>query len=123
MTPHTDNENVTGSQGSLPSWRRGPGASSGSFEGAGHGSEVSLFVVDAAPGAGPSLHRHPYSETFVVLGGRGRFELDGRQVEAAEGDVVVAPAEAAHGFTSLGPENLRLVNVHAAPKMETTWLA
>ena len=106
----------------VPSWRGEPGATSGSFEGEGHRSDVSVFVVDMAPGKGPNLHWHPYSETFVVLGGRGRFRLDGREVDAGEGDVVVAPVKAPHGFTSLGPENLRLVAIHAAPTMETTWL-
>jgi quercetin dioxygenase-like cupin family protein len=106
----------------VPSWRSEPGATSGTFLGEGHRSDVSVFVVDMAPGRGPRLHRHPYSETFVVLGGRGRFRLDGRDVEAAEGDVVVAPARAPHGFTSLGPENLRLVAIHAAPSMDTEWL-
>src|SRR5215208_742704 len=118
-----DTDNATAGAGSLPSWRRTADATSGSFEGAGHDSDVSFFVVDKGPGEGPSLHRHPYSETFVVLGGRGRFELDGKQVEAVGGDVVVAPAGAAHGFTSLGPDRLQLVAIHAAPSMETTWLA
>jgi quercetin dioxygenase-like cupin family protein len=111
-----DNEN------SVTSWRSAPGPSAGSFEGATHSSDVSFFVVDAAPGEGPGLHRHPYSETFVVLAGRVRFEVDGRPIAAAEGDVVVAPPGTAHGFRSLGPERLRLVAVHAAPRMDTTWL-
>ena len=115
MTGETDNSKPA-------SWRGRPGATSGTFLGEGHGSDVSVFVVDMEPGRGPRLHRHPYSETFVVLGGRGRFRLDGREVEAGEGDVVVAPALAPHGFTSLGPENLRLVAIHAAPAMETEWL-
>jgi mannose-6-phosphate isomerase-like protein (cupin superfamily) len=105
----------------MPSWRTDPDKTSGSFEGAEHGSPVSVIVVDAAPGEGPSLHRHPYPETFVVQAGRGRFELDGRGVEAGAGDIVVVPAEAEHGFRSLGPERLRLVAIHAAPSFETRW--
>ena len=81
-----------------PTWRRGAGDTSGTFEGADHGSQISLFVVDAAPGTGPRLHRHPYSETFVVS------------------------TQTPHGFKSLGPERLKLVAIHAAPRMETTWL-
>ena len=121
MTRDADNA-VESTDTTLPSWRRSPDATTGSFEGVNHASDVSFFVVDQPTGGGPSLHRHPYSETFVVLGGRGRFEVDGRGVEAAVGDVVVAPAEAVHGFTSLGPDNLRLVAIHAAPRMETTWV-
>jgi hypothetical protein len=33
------------------------------FEGEQHGSGVSFFLVNNEPGAGPDLHRHPYSET------------------------------------------------------------
>ena len=79
-------------------------------------------MVDAAPGDGPALHRHPYSETFVVQAGRGRFEVDGRAVEATAGEVVVAAPETAHRFESLGPDRLRLVAIHAAPCMQTTWI-
>ena len=53
------------------SWRTTQAREGGSFEGAAHGSEVSFFVVDDAPGEGPALHHHPYSETFVVIAGLG----------------------------------------------------
>ncbi len=108
--------------GSLPSWRAAAGDTAGSFEGGPYGSEVSFFVVDAAPGEGPALHRHPYSETFVVQAGQGRFELGGRPVGAVAGDVVVVPPGTAHRFRCVGPEHLRLVSIHAAPHMDTTWL-
>jgi quercetin dioxygenase-like cupin family protein len=107
----------------VASWRaRVPGAD-GRFEGADHGSAVSFFVVDAAPGEGPALHTHPYSETFAVLGGRGRFEVGGRAVEAVAGDALVVPPGTAHGFTALGPERLRLVGIHASPRIQTTWVS
>jgi quercetin dioxygenase-like cupin family protein len=104
----------------LPRWPYPDRPSAGSFEGAEHGSGVSFFVVDAAPGWGPRLHRHPYSETFIVLSGRGRFRLGDEWVEAGAGDVIVARAEVPHTFETL--EQMRMVNVHAAPRMETTWL-
>jgi len=121
MTLEPDNT-VAGVQASLPSWRRSPDATSGSFEGAGHGADVSIFVVDFGDGEGPRLHHHPYSETFVLLAGRGRYHVDGHELEAAAGDVVVAPAGAASGLTTLGPERLRLVAIHAAPKIQATWV-
>lgn len=110
--------------GAIPvaTWSIRAGATSGRFEGAGHGSDVSFFVVDAAAGEGPALHRHPYSETFVVQSGRGRFRLGDRSLEAVGGDVVVVPPATPHRFTALGPARLRLVAIHAAPVMETTWL-
>jgi mannose-6-phosphate isomerase-like protein (cupin superfamily) len=104
------------------SWRYPDRETAGSFEGEGTGSGVSFFVVDMAAGDGPRLHRHPYSETFVVQEGRARFRVGDRTVEAEAGEVVVAPPETAHGFKSLGPENLRMVTIHDSPKMQTEWL-
>lgn len=106
----------------LPSWHYADRPDAGSFEGAEHGSDVSFFVVDAAPGEGPALHLHPYSETFVLQAGRARFQLGDRSIDAAAGEVVVVPPATAHRFRALGPERLRLVSVHAAARMETTWL-
>ena len=106
----------------LPSWRPAPGESAGLFEGAAHGSAVSFFVVDAGPGEGPARHSHPYCETFLLQGGRARFELDGRDVIAGTGDVVVVPAGAVHSFRALGPERLQLVSIHASPRVESRWL-
>ena len=40
------------------------------FEGRPYGGGVSVFLVDAAPGEGPALHLHPYSETWVVHAGK-----------------------------------------------------
>ena len=116
------NAGIYGTGESLPSWRAAAGDTTGRFEGAPYGSEVSFFVVDAAPGNGPALHRHPYSETFVVQGGRGRFEVGGRPVEAAAGDVLVVPPATAHAFRALGPERMRMAAIHAASRMQTTWL-
>jgi mannose-6-phosphate isomerase-like protein (cupin superfamily) len=114
---------TTGSEtATLPTWRQAPWAPSGRFEGEEYGSEVSFFVVSAAVGEGPELHRHAYTETFVVLAGRGAFTRDERELVAAAGDVVVVPAGTAHRFRSLGPGRLRLVAIHAAPRIEQTWL-
>jgi mannose-6-phosphate isomerase-like protein (cupin superfamily) len=106
----------------LPTWRPAPGESAGHFEGARHGSDVSFFVVDAGAGEGPALHSHPYSETFLVQDGRARFEIDGREVHAGGGDVVVVAAGSVHAFRALGPQRLRLVAIHASPRLESSWL-
>ncbi len=111
-----------GTGGCLPSWRAVAGDSTGRFEGAPYGSDVSFFVVDAAPGDGPALHRHPYSETFVVQVSHARFEVGGWPIEAVAGDVLVVAPGTAHAFRALGPEHLQMVAIHAASRMETTWL-
>jgi mannose-6-phosphate isomerase-like protein (cupin superfamily) len=103
-------------------WQAVPGATRGRFEGADHGGPVSGFVVDAAPGEGPGLHWHPYAETFVVLGGRARFVRGEDALEATAGDLVVVPPRTLHRFEAVGPERLRMVTVHAAARMEQTFV-
>jgi quercetin dioxygenase-like cupin family protein len=112
----------TDAAGALPMWRAAAGDRAGRFEGTPYGSAVSFFVVHMRAGEGPALHTHPYSETCVVLGGRPRFELGARSVEAAAGDVVVAPPRTPHTFSRCRTDALEMVNIHAAPRMETTWL-
>ena len=112
---------MTQSREDVPSWGTPGERAEGRFEGHGHGSPVSFFVVDAAPGEGPALHTHAYAETFAVLGGRGRFQVGGREVEGVAGDALVVPPGTAHGFTAVGPERLRLVGIHASPRIQTSW--
>ena len=46
------------------------------FVGADHGDVgVCVILVDAPPGRGPSLHRHPYEEVFITLEGQATFFL------------------------------------------------
>ena len=106
----------------LASWRYEEGGSTGSWEGFELGSDVSGFVIDSDEGEGPGPHTHPYSETFIVLEGRGRFRYGDGYVEAEAGDIVVVPPETVHGFKGLGPGRLRMVGIHAAPRMDTTWI-
>jgi len=112
---------MTDEQG-LPTWRRAPGSTSGQFEGGPYGGEVSMFVVDAAPGEGPGLHWHPYTETFVILGGAARFRRGEETIDAHEGDALVVPPNTAHGFKALEPDGARLVGVHASPRFVQTWI-
>jgi quercetin dioxygenase-like cupin family protein len=94
------------------------------FTGADHGDvPISLFMVDGRPGSGPAPHRHPYPELFVVHAGRAEFQADGERVQAAAGDLLVAPAGSAHRFTNVGTGRLRLTAIHTAARMETEWLA
>jgi quercetin dioxygenase-like cupin family protein len=88
------------------------------FEGEGYDSGVSFYYVNGAPGSGPGLHRHPYSETFIVESGEALFTVDGQEIAATGGDVVVAPANAIHKFVNSGSGTLHLIGIHAAPRME-----
>ncbi|HJS69543.1 MAG TPA: cupin domain-containing protein [Gaiellaceae bacterium] len=87
------------------------------FEGEPHGSGVSFFLVYNEPGAGPDLHRHPYSETWIVRSGRARFTADGEEIEAEAGDILVVGPETPHKFENIGDGRLDVVCIHASPKM------
>jgi len=86
------------------------------------GAGVSVIVVDAAPGEGPRLHRHPYREVFVVVEGEATFTLGDEQRVVRGGEVVVAPAGVPHAFVNSGTGRLRQVDVHEGERFETEWL-
>jgi quercetin dioxygenase-like cupin family protein len=96
--------------------------SSHRFDGADHGAPVSFFLIHSQPGDGPELHRHPYSETFVIEEGQATFTVGDDTIEAHAGDILVAPANVPHAFVNSGSGVLRSVNIHPVPEMETVWL-
>ena len=87
------------------------------FEGEPHGSGVSFFLVNNEPGAGPDLHKHPYSETWIIRSGRARMTADGEDIEAGPGDIVVVSAETPHKFKNVGTEQLDIICIHASPRL------
>ena len=87
------------------------------FEGDAHGSGVSFFLVNSRPGDGPNLHRHPYSETWILRSGRALFTADDEQLEAGPGDILVVGPETPHKFKNIGPERLDIICIHASPTM------
>lgn len=93
------------------------------FEGPEHGGvDVSFILVDLPPGAGPSLHSHPYPEVFIVQEGRASFVVDGEEHEVEAGQVVVVPAGVPHSFVNPGPGQLRQVDIHPSAGFDTRWL-
>lgn len=87
------------------------------FEGAPHGSGVSFFLVNNEPGKGPDLHRHPYSETWIVRGGKARITADGEDIDAGPGDIAVVGPETPHKFKNISSERLDIICIHASPRM------
>ena len=87
------------------------------FEGEAYGSGVSFYLVDNDPGQGPGLHRHPYTETWVVRSGSATITADGETLEASAGDIVTVTAGTAHKFTNSGFGRLEMVCIHASPRM------
>jgi quercetin dioxygenase-like cupin family protein len=87
------------------------------FEGANHGSSVSFYITRYENGEGPDLHRHPYEETFIVQEGEATYEVDGEEIVAGPGQIVVVPPGAAHKFKASGDGLLRQVAIHGAAAM------
>jgi len=94
----------------------------GEFQGYHLGAGVSFIVVDAPPGGGPKLHRHPYEEVFIVQEGIATFTVGDEQIEVQGGQVVVVPAGVAHKFVNSGEERLRQVDIHASERFVSEWL-
>jgi quercetin dioxygenase-like cupin family protein len=93
------------------------------FVGADHGGAgVCLIFLDAPPGHGPSLHRHPYEEIFVVQEGEATFTADGEDRVVRAGEIVIVPAGVAHGFVNSGDGPLRQLDIHVSPRFDTEWL-
>jgi mannose-6-phosphate isomerase-like protein (cupin superfamily) len=87
------------------------------FQGRDHGAQVSFFLVDDAPGDGPRLHRHPYTETWIVQAGNPLFVADGEEVRPEVGEILSVSPGTAHKFVNLGPGRMRLVCIHASPEL------
>jgi mannose-6-phosphate isomerase-like protein (cupin superfamily) len=86
------------------------------FEGEEYGSGVSFFLVNNVPGAGPVLHKHPYSETWVIRSGKARFSADGVEIDAGPGDIIVVTPDTHHKFKNIGTERLEIICIHASPR-------
>jgi mannose-6-phosphate isomerase-like protein (cupin superfamily) len=86
------------------------------FEGQPYGSGISFFLVNNEPGAGPDLHRHPYSETWIVRNGTARFTADGQAIEAGPGDILVVLGETPHKFKNIGSDRLDVICIHSSPR-------
>lgn len=87
------------------------------FEGEPYGSGVSFFLVNNEPGKGPDLHRHPYSETWIVRSGKALITADGENIEAGPGDSTVVGPETPHKFKNIGTDRLYIICIHSSPRI------
>jgi mannose-6-phosphate isomerase-like protein (cupin superfamily) len=90
--------------------------------GAEHDLGITLLFVEAEPGRGPSLHKHPYAEVFIVQEGQATFTVGDERLEVRAGDILVAHAGEPHSFVSSGPGPLRQIDIHLSPSFSTEWL-
>ena len=82
----------------------------------------SVILVHSEPGVGPKLHRHPYTEVFIVEEGEATFRLGESELVVPAGQIVIGPPDVPHGFVNSGIGTLRLVAIHGASRFNTEWL-
>jgi quercetin dioxygenase-like cupin family protein len=72
----------------------------------------SLIESIEPPGASVDLHRHlSWQETFVVLEGRFDFDVAGARHALGQGEILVVPRGATHGFSCTSLEAGRLLTI------------
>ena len=100
------------------------GATAERFDGAAHGDGigVSFFLDHTPPGRGAEAHRHPYAEVFAILDGDVTLVVDGEEIAARGGQVVVVPPGATHAFRNSGDRTLEMTSIHPAAEMVTEWI-
>ena len=93
------------------------------FVGDDHGGVgICFLLVDAEPGQGPGLHKHPYEEVFIVQEGRGAFTIGDAEVELAAGEIGIVPPDTPHKFVNSGDGPLRQIDIHVSSHFVTEWL-
>ena len=93
------------------------------FEGYLHGSQVSIIrEYNSRPGSRPRMHRHPYTETFLIHSGRALFTVDDEQLVGAGGQVLVVPRLVPHRFEVLDGGVYEATHIHASDHFITDWL-
>ena len=80
------------------------------------GYQFSIYEMVLEPGVGIPLHKHPYTEFFMVLEGEISFSrLDDKGalewIVCHAGDIVTAPANAPHTFLNRSSEPGRFISV------------
>jgi mannose-6-phosphate isomerase-like protein (cupin superfamily) len=86
------------------------------------GIDITMFVVRTPPGKFVELHVHPYSETFVLLEGSGRWTAGETVTELSPNQMLVVPADTPLGFRNVGDVPLLVVTVHESGTLEQTFL-
>lgn len=87
------------------------------------GSPVSIIreFTDTV-GSGPRLHRHPYSETFLIHRGRALFTVGDERIIGVGGQILVAPALVTHRFEVLDGGTYEATHIHSSDRFITDWL-
>ena len=88
------------------------------FEGEEHKSGLSFFFDQRRAGPpGPPLHKHFYSETWILRSGKAFFKASDLEIEATTGDILVTEPDTPHKYRNIGDTNLELFCIDDSPKM------
>jgi mannose-6-phosphate isomerase-like protein (cupin superfamily) len=86
------------------------------------GVDISMFIVRTPSGGSVELHTHPYSETFLLLEGEGRWTAADDVIELSPDNMLVVPPNTPHGFRNIGQMPLLVVSVHESGVLSQTFL-
>jgi mannose-6-phosphate isomerase-like protein (cupin superfamily) len=86
------------------------------------GAGITMFVVRTPPARFVELHVHPYTETFVLLAGTGRWTAGDTVLDVEAERVITVPAHTPHGFRNIGELPLLVVSVHESPTLVQEFL-
>ncbi|MFD2613371.1 cupin domain-containing protein [Paenibacillus gansuensis] len=71
--------------------------------------EYTFLDLVEGPGKGTFIHYHEEADEIIhIIEGVAHIHLDGKEFDAAAGDVIVAPRGVAHGFVNLTDSTLRM---------------
>ena len=83
--------------------------------------QLCLFHQWCEPGTGAPTHHHAVEEVLTVLDGIAEVWLNEERETLNAGQSLVIPAGQPHGFTNVGPRQLHLQFVLAAPIFEAAY--
>jgi mannose-6-phosphate isomerase-like protein (cupin superfamily) len=86
------------------------------------GAGICVIFIDAEPGRGPRLHKHPYEEVFITQEGQATMTVGDEHYEVSGGEIVIVPAGEPHKFVNSGDGPLRQIDIHVSPSFSTEWL-
>src|SRR5947208_10460269 len=81
------------------------------FVGETQGAPFSAYIVEARPGQGPPLHKHPYVEVTFTLEGCATITVGDEEREIKAGGIAVIPADTPHRFVNSGNTLLRQIDI------------
>ncbi len=92
----------------------GKGVTVSEFLGPVHGAtQMSIALVDLAPGAAVRGHVHPFEESFYVLSGTALVRIGGQDFELVADDFGLVPIAVGHAWANRSDTTARLLRVHA----------